>query len=642
MFRIFFLYLVFMGAIQANKMPLVIEDKEVYTLLPYFEYSAVSKQSETPLELKNHLWHGDKSTLVVDKVHQSYWVRLKVKNPMKISNTWYLICEKNFTYYLEYYVLKEGKVVQQDHLGFQHRQEASPLKGNHILLPLDLEKSDEVEVFLKVQNFNHIDLPFKLATQTYLTNFYQKYNMLEGLFFGVLLIMALYNFILYFIVRFKPYLLYVSYALSLVVYMGSFFGYLHLYTNFHPFIIYSLLILGAVGFLISVILFLRGLFNFKAYFPIINHLFNLIIIYLIINTLLFEIFFYNDNFYYVQMIFNLVSSTAPLCIVLILYSLYYLAYKEANRLALYYAVAWTIVGALGLAMVSMHGGFLSSESGIDYIFQGGMIFESLLFSVMLAYRMKEMEQEKEKQQKLLIQQNKLASMGEMISTIAHQWRQPLSEINGIVINVDIDNRKNRLTKDRLENYLNDLETVTAYLSGTISDFMNFFNDNKVVEPFSLSLVIEQSRKLAFFSGKELYFLECIASEDIEMVGYKSELIQALLIVINNAVDASTSKSEQPWIKMTIDQEETTVNIRIEDNGGGIDAKILDKIFVPYFTTKHQSKGTGLGLYILKMIIEQSMQGRIEMFNGSKGAICLISIPKDISNIKGMDKGRLEY
>ncbi len=248
----------------------------------------------------------------------------------------------------------------------------------------------------------------------------------------------------------------------------------------------------------------------------------------------------------------------------------------------------------------------------------------------LIYHIHLINKEKEQQERLLIRQSKLASMGEMISLIAHQWRQPLSVINGIVINIDIDHRLEKLDRSVLDEHLNQIEETTAYLSKTINDFTDFFSKNKGKERFMVSDVIAQAIQLTGVSSQGRIEIEYRTSKDVEILGYKSELIQSILVVLNNAIHACQKQLPNipnGQIIIQTQEIEDRLRISIEDNGGGIDPKDLEKIFDPYYTTKKQ--GTGLGLYILKLIIEESMSGRVFLVNGKLGAIFTIEIPLEI-------------
>jgi signal transduction histidine kinase len=599
--------------------------------MPYQNYLSVSSQNETPLDLNNRNWVKDKASLLIEREHQCYWIRLKLKNDEPIQKKFYLMNERHYTYALNYFLLKNKKIVNQENYGFYSNKNTSSFNGTHLIIPLVLEKNEEVEIFFKVQNFNRVHIPFKIVSQNYISDFYQTYNFLQGIVFGVLIIMAFYNLILYFMIGFKPYIYYVYYIFFLILYLGVFFGYFQRYTNIDSTLIYLGILLGPIGFLVMVIFFLRELFSFKEQLPIVNKIFTVLIIYFLLNVMFFLFSFYLNNFYYVQLVFNLISLSVPFYIALILFTLYSLAYKDSNHLALYYALIWTFIGVFGLALVGMNVGFLSTEIGVDYIFEGAVAFESVLFSLMLALRMREIEKDKLSQEKLLVQQNKLASMGEMISIIAHQWRQPLSEINGIVLKLDIDYRKENLNEQCFMQSLNEIETTTEYLSQTIHDFMNFFKHDKVVNFFCITDAIGRAMKLLVKQDKKNVKIIYENPMKIELYSYQSELIQALLIVLNNSIDAIVIKNiKNAKIRINVKEQDTNILISIEDNAGGIPFEMLDKIYNPYFTTKHNFKGTGLGLYILKMLIEQSMQGSLQIQNVENGLKCIINVPNRIT------------
>ena len=251
------------------------------------------------------------------------------------------------------------------------------------------------------------------------------------------------------------------------------------------------------------------------------------------------------------------------------------------------------------------------------------------FIFILAYHLRIVNKEKHRQEKLLIKQSKLASMGEMITLIAHQWRQPLSIINGIVLNIDIDQRKEILDSKKLDEHLIKIEETTAYLSKTINDFTDFFSQNKNSEHFYIKDIIIQAKKLIPVSNQKDIEIIYNQKEDMNIIGYKSELLQSLLIILNNAIYAckkNLHKTKQGKIIIHTYMIKNHLFLSIEDNGGGIDSKNLKKIFNPYFTTKEKAHGTGLGLYILKLIVEDSMNGKVYVKNGMKGAIFTLEIP----------------
>ena len=255
-----------------------------------------------------------------------------------------------------------------------------------------------------------------------------------------------------------------------------------------------------------------------------------------------------------------------------------------------------------------------------------------LFTISLItslHHLRIINKEQREQETLLIRQSKLASMGEMISLIAHQWRQPLSAINGVVLDLDIDYRKEQLHPKKLEVHLNEIERITAYLSRTIHDFTSFFAINKESVSFYVEDIITQAINLTTITSYKNIEIICNKKEKIELVGFKSELIQSLLVLLNNAIFACAKKSSDEYKgEIVIDtyRLKNYVYITVSDNAGGIPKEHLKKIFDPYFTTKEKSGGTGLGLYILKLIVEDSMNGKIFVENDSKGAIFTLQIP----------------
>jgi signal transduction histidine kinase len=252
-----------------------------------------------------------------------------------------------------------------------------------------------------------------------------------------------------------------------------------------------------------------------------------------------------------------------------------------------------------------------------------------VFILLVMYYSLKINKEKQEQEKILIIQSKLASMGEMISLIAHQWRQPLSTINGVVINIDVDNRKKILSDEVLDEHLNQIENTTAYLSKTINDFTDFFSKNKKSEAFYMRDIIKQTEDLTVISSHKNIEIVYTEKDEIMVVGYSSELIQSLLILLNNAIYACQNNLENidhGKVIIYAYEEKGHVFITVEDNGGGINKKDIQKIFDPYFTTKDKENGTGLGLYILRLIVEDSMYGKIFVDNGKNGAIFTIKIP----------------
>jgi len=223
--------------------------------------------------------------------------------------------------------------------------------------------------------------------------------------------------------------------------------------------------------------------------------------------------------------------------------------------------------------------------------------------------------ESEEKNHILAQQSKLAAMGEMIGNIAHQWRQPLSLITTTASGIKLNNELGLLEKEKLTDYTNKIITSANYLSHTIDDFRDFFKPNKEKKNFKILNAFERTFSLlnSHFLNNNIGLIKNI--EDVEIYGFENEFIQVLINILNNAKDALINKKEQELlIFIDVFSKGDDVHIYIKDNAGGIKDTIISRVFEPYFTTKHQSQGTGIGLYMTEEIIVKHMKGKISVQN----------------------------
>ena len=238
--------------------------------------------------------------------------------------------------------------------------------------------------------------------------------------------------------------------------------------------------------------------------------------------------------------------------------------------------------------------------------------------------------ERTKQEQLLIQQSKLASIGNMIGNIAHQWRQPLSEINAILMSMQVQKENNDLSDERFYAMLEECDNVLEHMSNTINDFQNFFKPSKSKSKFSLQ---EACKSASFIIESSLKYnridFQMDMAEDSEVFGYPREFAQVILNILSNAKDILVErKVKNAYIKLSLARGDKFALIKVQDNGGGIHKDIIERIFEPYFTTKHASRGTGIGLYMSKIIIEANMQGYLNVRNTEEGALFTIKLSLD--------------
>jgi len=285
----------------------------------------------------------------------------------------------------------------------------------------------------------------------------------------------------------------------------------------------------------------------------------------------------------------------------------WLVLSEARRLVkdkdvpfYYLLLGWSLV----LLIVAVeYIGFVKYTGIVFPFLHVALALDSIILSLAISYKFKLLEEDRRTQQTLLLQQSRLASMGEMISIIAHQWRQPLNFLSFSLMNI----KKN--TKGA-EQTIKEASDQLQYMSKTIDNFSNFYNPSKAKEEFDIKSACENVITIANAS------VEIKELNPFSFYGNKNEFEQVVLNIVNNAKDAK----EDAKIEIIIDSP----TIKISDDAGGIDKKHIDKIFEPYFSTKKQNDG--IGLYIAKTIIEKEMGGKLSVENKNKGSIFKITLP----------------
>lgn len=243
-----------------------------------------------------------------------------------------------------------------------------------------------------------------------------------------------------------------------------------------------------------------------------------------------------------------------------------------------------------------------------------------------AMKRREIEEENNRiKDAILMKQSRFIEMGTMINNIAHQWKQPLNIIELCITDLTIKSLMGKIDLQHQQKLFDDMHIQVAFMSNTIDIFKNFLNEDqneKSREIFSLKKAIEDTMKLLGSTLEKKKILTSFTLDESACVyGSISELEQVILILFNNAIDAKSTKISVECIA----EKEGNV-IKIYDNGGGFAPNTIDKIFDAYYTTKHQSQGTGLGLFIARMIIEMKFEGSIEAQNIKNGAQFVIKFP----------------
>ncbi|SFC00649.1 Histidine kinase-, DNA gyrase B-, and HSP90-like ATPase [Marinospirillum celere] len=236
----------------------------------------------------------------------------------------------------------------------------------------------------------------------------------------------------------------------------------------------------------------------------------------------------------------------------------------------------------------------------------------------------EAEEKVKEQEELLLHQSRRAAMGEMVSNIAHQWRQPLNSLRLTLGNLQDAREFGQLTEDLFDDSLQQADKLITQMNQTVRDFVTFFRPRKEARVFNLADLVDQSLDVMQTSLQSME-LHLDVDKDIRVKGYPNEVLQVIMVILQNSREAIKDQkglAGEVWI--TLKKEKSQALLTLEDNAGGIPEEAISKVFDPYFTTK--AEGTGIGLYMAKMVIEKQMQGEIQVVNSAKGALFTLAFP----------------
>ena len=428
-----------------------------------------------------------------------------------------------------------------------------------------------------------------------------------GVSYGIIFCAFLYSFIIYLNTKYKSILFYSFLQVSLLLTL-IFRNYL--YTKLEYSYIESLFdfILKDIT-IIAVILFSKEILSFNKYKKTIHSFMNFLLVLNLID--IFLIFIFKDSILYEFLAVSLLMG--------LLIFLSFISYLQGFKDAIYFILGWLII-LLCLIIEQFH----LIDVNDNLILAVGLPLESLILSTYLGYKLKLMIEEKKEKEKLFIQQNKLASMGEMLNNIAHQWRQPLANLSFINMDLQLAMQNNDLNHKYLNQIINDSTKQIDYMSNTLDDFKGFYQPNKQKHKFLLSKTIKKAINIISPSLQSIK-LSFEIKKDKELNSYENEYIQVILNILSNAKDALIEAKKEN-AKINIELSETKDNkskIKISDNANGINEKIINKIFEPYFSTKN--KNSGIGLYMSKIIVQSHLKGEIGLKSSKKGTSFYIII-----------------
>lgn len=470
-----------------------------------------------------------------------------------------------------------------------------------------------------------------------LNSFYPFYS-------GILFIIMILNIFLLLEMRERIYAYYIGYVSSFIAFVSMFNG-CYLYIGFYPWE-QGLHVIGTIV-LAFMALFSKVFLELEKYFPKMNRLFKLFATCFLFLGILIHL-----EIPYVTLIFN-IFSTLFIAILLVLAIKIWLIGKLQTP---YYLIALMIYMPTMGMMVLTFNGLLENTNFTRYAFLFGALIEIIFFSLILAkrfhatkdekiYLQRELLIEKEKNQRyledkidkqrqelkeknaILFHQSRHAAMGEMISMIAHQWRQPLNTLAIIIQDLYFQQKLGRWDEKSFERAHDQFNEHLQYMSKTIDDFRNYYKNDETKRPEHIGEIVELALRLCDVFLKYAKIKTTLTVSTTKR-GYlsKNELIQVLMNLIKNAHDAIVERHiDNGLIAITVEEKVDSISIIVCDNAEGISETIADKIFEPYFSTKSEN-GTGLGLYMSKSIIEDHFNGTLTFHNTQSGTCFAILLP----------------
>lgn len=543
---------------------------------------------------------------------KNYWLQIPLINTLdKPLEKTLLLYWKNIN--LTIYYTKEGKVIQ--------RQTLTDGSNNGIsYYAFTMEPKAQNTLYIKVGDHPLLDDfsgAYIIETKHLISeiSYYESYFK-DGFFFGILLTILFASLFMYFMTSLKSYFYYVLFLLSIIFLTSN----LHwtLYEVLSPYfekeMLYSIMkSANPLAVLVSLTLFTKEFFDLKHRHPYINTAYDLYIVFVILSAVVQLLFSHGSLFIFYP------GMLIPGYVILGIYML-----KDDKLQASLYTIAMILlIYPMFMETFLRVTGIEGTQNIVLYLQVTGTLC-SLCLSLATYMKLLSIIEEKRRFEKEILVRSRFTAMGEMIANIAHQWRQPLSHLSSIVVNIDMRNSLGKLTPESLQSKTEEMHLQIKHMTNTIEDFMHFFSQKKQKTTFTCKEIIEDSLSFMETSFKNNHiqiFTECDCM--FEITTYKNELLQVIITILTNAKDALKDTPEDNR-KIYIKTKEK--EIFISDNAGGIDPKIIHRIFEPYFSTKLEKNGTGLGLYTAKIIMENNINGSIQVANSKKGAEFILTLP----------------
>lgn len=553
----------------------------------------------------------------------SIWSKIEFTTQQKVDNLIFINPKININI-IDVYIFEDDVLVQTHNLGNYRTISQNYINSKFSNFSLDIKANKNYKIISKLKSKSPIDTKWIITKDKYFLSFIMYDILFWGLFLGLVFSLVLYNISIFTSLKDWSYVAYSFHGVMALLFQFATNGVFYqfgLYSN--PVIFNSVSWILAQLSLISILIFAIMFFNTKKTMPTIHNILKILLIVVFAMMILFAYSFFNVE------IINIVRFvTKPLSLFIVAFILFVaiLGVKKQIQGSIYYLLGH---GMFLFAIIYQQlGGILNNETNFAsmYIVAFGILFDVIFLSLALGQKLSFLKYEKDKNEKLLISQSSFSAIGRTVGNLSHQWKIPIARLGSLLTQMEaVIWKKRDVVKNDFDPIITGMKSSLEFMQSSINEFNNFYANSSQVGSFNLALEVDNILSLL---GAKIMYCDCEVTkkldESIEIYGHKSAFANVCLVIIDNALDIFKQRSTvKPKIEITLQKNHNKIELTIQDNGGGITIKPIEKIFEVFVSDK--TDGNGMGLAMVDILVKDRLNGDILVSNDTNGAIFKIVI-----------------